>query len=145
MRTLRWLMSVDSSYVMCVTRTFVFEGVSKTTHRIQYSYTTDAIFSLVYMILYAGVWSVFLFLFIFWWVYGCVRATAIRRTECYHSQWNLIIDENIYHNQMKPGILTYFIFAMPFKKFEYFRYLFFPFSRNKNNKNAALLFAYHFR
>lgn len=34
--------------VMFVKRAFVFEGVSKTTHSVQYSDTTDAIFSLVY-------------------------------------------------------------------------------------------------
>lgn len=64
----RWLTNIGSLCVMFVKRAFVFEGVSKTTHSVRYSDTTDAIFSLVYysiytynirfhINIYTGVWS----------------------------------------------------------------------------------------
>lgn len=68
--TERWLTNIGS--VMFVKRVFVFEGVSKTTHSVRYSDTTDAIFSLVYICFHIPVFGLSMFRFIFFGMFSCL-------------------------------------------------------------------------
>lgn len=61
--TERWLTNIGS--VMFVKRAFVFEGVSKTTHSVRYSDTTDAIFSLVYICFHILVFGLYVSILFF--------------------------------------------------------------------------------
>lgn len=74
-------MSVDSSYAMYVTVHLCSRVFPRRRTAFNIPIQQMRYFSLVYTILYAGVWSMFLFIFGGVSVGVCVRATAIRGTD----------------------------------------------------------------
>lgn len=104
----RWLAKYRVWCVFLCERIFVFEGVSKTTHSAQCSYTTDAIFLLVY----TDFMPVFgLCFYLYFGVCACVgdrqkrtvRVSIARFRRKFNQRRKMLIDQQIHQQQMKRG------------------------------------------